>query len=85
MKSVSGENGRFGFTGGKSLEVIKMPKKIKKSEKLFGVPKKEDANRAVKYLADSIRHEEEELVLYDDNFVKDLAEIIKILEGKNGN
>ena len=57
----------------------------KKSEKLFGIPKKEDADRAVKYLADSIRHEEEELVLYDENFVKSLAELAKILkEGENG-
>ena len=58
-------------------------KKIKK--KLFEIPKKEDVDRAVKFLVESVRREEAELVLYDEIFLKDLAEIIKILEGKNGN
>ena len=54
-------------------------------KKSFGIPKKEDAERAVKFLVESARREEAELVLYDEVFLKDLAEIIKILEGKNGN
>ena len=54
-------------------------------KKSFGIPKKEDAERAVKFLVDSARREEAELVLYDETFVKDLAEIIEILEEKNAN
>ena len=57
-------------------------KKIKK--KLFEIPKKEDVDRAVKFIDNHFEIAENEIALIDKNYLNSLAEIIKILEDKNG-
>jgi hypothetical protein len=52
---------------------------------LFGIPKKEDVERAADFLIKSARRTESELVLWDEDFLKNLADIIEILEEKNAN
>jgi len=61
-------------------------RKAKKSEQtFFAAPRPEDADLVVKKIVESFRREEEELVLYDPDVVKSLAELAEILlGGKNG-
>jgi len=54
------------------------------AKKLFEIPKKEDVDRAVKFIDNHFEIAENEIALIDKNYLNSLAEIIKILEDKNG-
>jgi hypothetical protein len=57
-----------------------MPK-TKKAKILFAVADSKEADKFLKNLEKKIQREEAELVLYDETFLKDLAELAKILLG----
>jgi len=54
-------------------------KKTKKAKVILGDPK--EADQFLKNLEKKIQREEAELVLYDEKFLKDLAELARILLG----